>query len=475
MRAVVAAPASLAAGAPFNPASLSLNGQNTCAVTTSGTWVGSVTIDGTNDFLTYTPISAINAGAPITTDTSIGPSIISSTTLAGVSAAFSITSGAVTLSIVCSTAGGSGGSGGSSFTPVPYPYNGTGSETRTNNSFVGVGGLSGGAFQPLALNNLGYPTIANTAFGITGPVTVTFPYSLITQGQTPLANSGVGMLCVFNVSPITLTSPQATPCQADAVGNINGDLAASSAFGNAAGVNGSLALSVQGIPGGVAVSVTSPSPANTDSAGGVLVGYDGTVAAGASPLPFNLAQVGGSAVASPNAGYLPVVGAVGLGSAPGAFNPLMFAGQEFTTGTNGFTGTAHGIAVPDMTLDGDLITRPWGSSHPISCTITFASATTTQCAGAATGTFVYYITDVAVASQATNTAGTITVENGTGTNCNTSIAAISPPYNISGASVNFSDHFQVPLFGSLSLSELCVKATGTTVAEVVYVNGYLGQ
>jgi hypothetical protein len=53
-----------------------------------------------------------------------------------------------------------------------------------------------------------------------GPLTATVgePYSMVTQGQTALQSSGVGMVCIYNSATLSLTTGQAVPCQTTSSG-----------------------------------------------------------------------------------------------------------------------------------------------------------------------------------------------------------------------------------------------------------------
>ena len=218
--------------------------------------------------------------------------------------------------------------------------------------------------------------------------------------------------------------------------------------------------------------VTVPNPAPTNALGNVLVANDGTVSATASAAPVNIGQVGATAVLNGGtAGTLGIAGFTPTGGTIVGTNPVLGGCESITQGLNATSGANHTLSPVRCDPGGDVFMR-FGSPRYIGCVKNFASATTLTCVGAAGTGLTQYITDVAIASASTQTVGTLTISQGTGTNCATTINAISIPYNIPAGATNIFDHYFVPIFNNTPLSLVCITMTGTTVSTVVVVNGF---
>lgn len=117
---------------------------------------------------------------------------------------------------------------------------------------------------------------------------------------------------------------------------------------------------------------------------------------------------------------------------------------------------------------------------PYSCTITVSTNTTTQCQPVPGVGLRLYVQSYQIMITAAGTATTIGLNDGTGTNCAGSTAALTPTYantaatpiNTIGLFVNFSGSGLVVPFNSA----VCAVQAGTTAGtNVITINGYIGQ
>ena len=140
------------------------------------------------------------------------------------SGTLSLTSGQVTPlqvdsagNLKVNVAVGGGGSSSYPFSTVPFP---TATQTPAPNTAVGI---SCPVATPTSAPTGGVIPITCSATngGINlAPATLGAPYSLVTQGQTAQAGSGLGILGVYNSTLPTLTTGQAAPIQQDANGRV---------------------------------------------------------------------------------------------------------------------------------------------------------------------------------------------------------------------------------------------------------------
>lgn len=146
--------------------------------------------------------------------------------------------------------------------------------------------------------------------------------------------------------------------------------------------------------------------------------------------PFNLAQVGGSAVSTAAAG-VQRVGIAGnanaaLDAANNATAPanVLVVGAQLQSSASATVGTAGQVGNLVAGLDHVLYTRPGG---PVlwACSLDNIGATLTQCIAASGAGLRYYVTDVVIAST-TATAGQFLIRTGTGANCGTGTASLFP-------------------------------------------------
>ncbi len=233
---------------------------------------------------------------------------------------------------------GGGGSGGSS-SPPPYSSVPTASQTPAANTAYAEAcpvasptAYATGTVIPLTCSP------SNGGLNI-GPLTATVgqPYSLVTQGQTALAASGVGVLGVYNSTAPTLTTGQAVPFQLDASGNTMtnyaagfGTAATTPTFGRIVGASGNLATVNTTVSDGTAVSSGSL------SVEAYVMGYNGT-----SLDKLRTATIGngvaatGIQVHAPYIQYnstLPTITTGQFAASQGSANGIAYAGQAAVTG-----------------------------------------------------------------------------------------------------------------------------------------------
>jgi hypothetical protein len=125
-------------------------------------------------------------------------------------------------------------------------------------------------------------------------------------------------------------------------------------------------------------------------------------------------------------------------------------------------------------------TGPGGTVTPYSCTITISSNTTTQCQPIPTvGGLRNYIQSYELYTTVAGTTDTIGLTSGTGTNCASNTAAMTPTYadttitpaNSAGVAVQLGGSGLVPNVGYA----ICAVMAGTTAGTVqVMVQGYVG-
>lgn len=117
---------------------------------------------------------------------------------------------------------------------------------------------------------------------------------------------------------------------------------------------------------------------------------------------------------------------------------------------------------------------------PYSCTVTLSSLTTTQCQPVPGTGLRLYVQSYQLFFSVAGTTTTVGLNDGTGTNCASATAALTPTYpnttvtpvGNAGVFVNFGGAGLVVPFNSA----VCVVQAGTTTGTVVAtVNGYIGQ
>jgi hypothetical protein len=288
------------------------NGQNYCAITflSSMTAVGAnVRVYGAND---YAPTQVLQTQfgtsgvIAATAGASFGAYAVGPTTSALAQIKLniqSITSGALTGTIVCSTAGAGGSSGGS----VTFPYQMTSGQTATAGSGLGA----------LGTYNTTAPTLTNAQVGAlqldaSGNLKVNITaggsaanYSMTNAGQTAVAGSAYGNVCAYNTTPVTLTNGQVGACQFDNLGNLRVNIASTQALYNM--TSGQLAVANSAFGAAGIYNSTAPTLTNAqvaalqlDASGNLKV----NVVSGGSSYPYSMSGSGVTATAASGAGQL---------------------------------------------------------------------------------------------------------------------------------------------------------------------------
>jgi hypothetical protein len=198
--------------------------------------------------------------------------------------------------------------------------------------------------------------------------------------------------------------------------------------------------------------------------------------------PFNVAQIGGSAVVTAATGVQRIGIAGNANAAIDAANNaaapanVLVGGFEAATqtSTQPTAATAGNVRRGVISTDGSFYTRPHG---PViwSCGLNAIGTTLTQCQAAPGAGLRLYITDV-VSQSNTATAGLFTIRFGTGTNCgtgtgnlfyNSASALMASPANT--VAVNHF-HLTVPIAVTAN-NAICVLGVATNTTNI-QINGY---
>lgn len=244
------------------------------------------------------------------------------------------------------------------------------------------------------------------------------------------------------------------------------------------------------VPGGSAIFEVSPTTAANTNANPFFTSLtDGTtkvtVIAGTAALKTDLSSVAGTATSTAASG----VAKVGIvGNAAAIFdaannatvpaNSLSIAGVAVATQANPSAVSAGNTARVLQDINGAQYVR-LDSPNYWSCGLKALAATLTQCQPAAAAGLRNYVTDIAVTTT-TATAGTYSIQTGTGANCVTSTAALYP-------STATTDRFTAPAttgtgitmqafslhtpLVSIVAGEICVIGVATNTITI-QLNGY---
>lgn len=364
------------------------------------------------------------------------------------------------------TANAGSGTMATSSTQLPGALDGSGylktheqgtANVNVTNASIPVTGTFWQATQPVSASSLPLPSGAATETTLSAM-----------SGKLPSALGPQASASSLSVTPATGATFPVSGTFWQATQPISGTVTATQATGS------NLHVTVDSAP---TTAVTGTFWQATQPVSGTVTANQGT--ANATPWNENLAQVGGSAVATAATGVAKV-GIVGnAGAAVDAPNNgtapanVTVDGYEAQSSALGSSATAGNVRRGVVGLDGVLYVRP-GSPLLFSGGVTAIAATLTQIVAAPAAGTSLYLTDI-VASSDTATAGQMTFRYGTGSNCATGTTTVLPnvasvttgkiPYPGNTAAYPSIFHFSTPikLPAANALCIICVATNTCTV------------
>ena len=376
---------------------------------------------------------------------------------------------------------------------------------RVNCVFGCSGGGGGGGLVQIQVrkaDDSGWLNVGYAAGNLNMPV----------QG-TVTANAGSGIFNVFPASPVAssyvpvritngstfepvLAVSQSGTWNIGALTSITNSVAVTGTFWQATqpvslasvpahNVTNAGTFAVQAAQSGAwSMSLGAAIPAGTNNIGDVDVATLPSVIIGTFPdnEPFNVAQVGGSAVSTAATGVQKVGVTGNAGAAVDAANNaaapanVIVDGFEVATqtATQPAAATAGNVRRGLVRQDGVLYTAPHG---PViwNCGLSAIGTTLTQCQAAPGAGLRLYITDV-VSQSNTATAGLFTLRFGTGTNCGTGtgnlIFSSASALMASPANTQPVNHFHLTTPIAVTANNaVCVLGVATNVTNI-QISGY---